>query len=219
MRDLIITENITLDGVIDAADGWFMPAGAEAVDQSDVIAALAEQREAADAFLVGRRTFEQMRGFWPQRTDDETGVSDYLARVQKYVVSTTLEDPGWEPTTILRRLDEVRALKQRDGADVVATGSLTLVPRPHRGGARGRVPAVRVPGRPRSRAAALRGFDGAAAPRAGRGAAVQVRDRAAALPGRLAGAAHAQRAGEEASATAPWRADGSTLRAAATTPA
>ena len=128
MRDLIITENITLDGVIDAADGWFMPAGAEAVDQSDVIAALAEQREAADAFLVGRRTFEQMRGFWPQRTDDETGVSDYLARVQKYVVSTTLEDPGWEPTTILRRLDEVRALKQRDGADIVATGSLTLVP-------------------------------------------------------------------------------------------
>src|SRR5215213_10449884 len=81
MRDLIITENITLDGVIDAADGWFMPAGAEAVDQSDVIAALAEQREAADAFLVGRRTFEQMRGLWPQRTDDETGVSDYLARV------------------------------------------------------------------------------------------------------------------------------------------
>ena len=128
MRDLIITENITLDGVIDAAEGWFMPAGDEDTDQSDVIAALAEQREAADAFLTGRLTFEQMRGFWPQQTDDETGVSDYLNRVEKYVVSTTLEDPGWEPTTILRGLDDVRALKGRDGADIVVTGSLTLVP-------------------------------------------------------------------------------------------
>ena len=128
MRDLIITENITLDGVIDAAEGWFMPAGDEDTDQSDVIAALAEQREAADAFLTGRLTFEQMRGFWPQQTDDETGVSDYLDRVEKYVVSTTLEDPGWEPTTILRVLDDVRALKGRDGADIVVTGSLTLVP-------------------------------------------------------------------------------------------
>ncbi len=128
MRDLIITENITVDGVIDAADGWFMPAGDEEVDQSDVIAALAEQREAADAFLTGRETFEQMRGFWPQQTDDETGVSDYLDRVEKYVVSTTLEEPGWEPTTILRGLDDVRALKDRDGGDIVVTGSLTLVP-------------------------------------------------------------------------------------------
>ena len=128
MRDLIITENMTLDGVIDAAEGWFMPAGDEDTDQSDVIAALAEQREAADAFLTGRLTFEQMRGFWPQQTDDETGVSDYLDRVEKYVVSTTLEDPGWEPTTILRGLDDVRALKGRDGADIVVTGSLTLVP-------------------------------------------------------------------------------------------
>ena len=52
------------------------PRGDEEVDQSDVIAALAEQREAADAFLTGRETFEQMRGFWPQQTDDGTGVSD-----------------------------------------------------------------------------------------------------------------------------------------------
>jgi len=81
MRDLIITENITLDGVIDAAEGWFAPAGDEDVDQSDIIAALAEQREAADAFLVGRTTFEEMRGYWPHQTDDTTGVTDYLNRV------------------------------------------------------------------------------------------------------------------------------------------
>ncbi len=85
MRDLIITENITLDGVIDAAEGWFAPAGDEDVDQSDIIAALAEQREAADAFLVGRTTFEEMRGYWPHQTDDPTGITDYLNRVSKYV--------------------------------------------------------------------------------------------------------------------------------------
>ena len=62
MRDLIITENISLDGVIDASEGWFAPAGEDEVDQSDLIAALKAQSDAADALLVGRRTFEQLRG-------------------------------------------------------------------------------------------------------------------------------------------------------------
>ncbi len=74
MRDLIVTENITLDGVIEATEGWFAAAGDEPeVDSSDVEEAIREQREAADAFLVGRVTFEQMRGYWPQQTDDTTG--------------------------------------------------------------------------------------------------------------------------------------------------
>jgi dihydrofolate reductase len=130
VRDLIITENITLDGVIDAAGDWFAPAGADDVDQSDLIAALTEQREAADAFLVGRTTFEQMRSYWPKQTDDPTGISEYLDRVAKYVVSSTLDDPGWEPTTVLRGpLDEdIAALKAAPGADIVVTGSMTLVP-------------------------------------------------------------------------------------------
>ena len=103
MRDLIVTENITLDGVIDATEGWFAPAGDDAeVDQSDVADALREQREAADAFLVGRVTFEQMRGYWPQQTDDTTGITDYLNTVSKYVVSSTLREPEWEHTTVLR---------------------------------------------------------------------------------------------------------------------
>jgi dihydrofolate reductase len=129
VRDLVITENITLDGVIDASAGWFAPAGAGNVDSSDQIEAIAEQREAGDAFLVGRRTFEQMRSYWPNRTDDETGVSAYLDRVQKYVVSTTLDDPGWEPTTVLRGplADDIAALKAASGADIVTTGSITLV--------------------------------------------------------------------------------------------
>ena len=130
MRDLIITENITLDGVIDAAAGWFAPSGEDDVDESDIIAALAEHRAAADAFLVGRVTFEQMRGFWPHQTDDETGVSDYLNEVSKYVVSSTLEDPEWDNSTILRGplLDDIQALKSAPGKDIVVTGSLRLVP-------------------------------------------------------------------------------------------
>lgn len=129
MRDLIVTENITLDGVIDLTGGWFAPAGDHGVDQSDVEVAIREQREAADALLVGRVTFEQMRGYWPLQTDDTSGVADYLNTVAKYVVSSTLQDPQWERTTVLQKslVDEVQALKSGPGRDIVATGSISLV--------------------------------------------------------------------------------------------
>jgi dihydrofolate reductase len=128
MRKLVVTENITLDGVIDMAGGWFDPLS-EDVDQSDIVAATAEHREAADALLVGRNTFESFREFWPKQTDDPTGVSDYLNAVDKYVVSGTLGDPGWENSTVLRGpvVDEVQALKEGPGRDIVATGSMQLV--------------------------------------------------------------------------------------------
>ena len=56
-------------------------------------------------------------------------MTDYLNRVAKYVVSTTLGDPRWERTTVLRGafLDEIRALKSQPGKDIVTTGSITLV--------------------------------------------------------------------------------------------
>jgi dihydrofolate reductase len=131
MRDLIVTENITLDGVIEATEeNWFAPAGDDGeTDQSDVVEALREQMEGADAFLVGRITFEQMRGYWPQQTDDTTGITDYLNRVSKYVVSRTLVDPEWESSTVLRGelQDEIQALKSKPGKDIVTTGSITLV--------------------------------------------------------------------------------------------
>ncbi|MEV5961587.1 dihydrofolate reductase family protein [Kribbella sp. NPDC051952] len=121
MRDLIVTQNITVDGVVEAGD-WFGPAdGGE-----DVLDAVREQSARADAFLTGRVTFEEMRGFWPQQSDDETGVTAYLNKVQKYVVSSTLTDPGWEPTTVLPSIDDVRRLKDAPGADIVCTGSIQL---------------------------------------------------------------------------------------------
>jgi dihydrofolate reductase len=130
MRDLVVTENITLDGVIDASEGWFSVANDAETDQSDVLAALREQSEAADAVLFGRVTFEQMRGYWPRQLDDPSGVADYLNNVSKYVVSSTLGDPGWQRTTVLRGSafqEELRALKSKPGRDIVATGSITLV--------------------------------------------------------------------------------------------
>jgi dihydrofolate reductase len=128
MRKLVVTENITLDGVIDMSGGWFDPLARD-VDQSDIAEVTAEHRNSADALLVGRNTFEAFRGFWPAQTDDPTGVSDYLNAVQKYVVSSTLTEPGWQHSTVLRGElgEEVRALKQRPGLDIVSTGSIQLV--------------------------------------------------------------------------------------------
>jgi len=128
MRDLIVTENITLDGVIDATEGWFAAAGGD-VDQSDIEAVLREHTEAADALLLGRVTFEEMRGYWPLQTDDTTGITDYLNTVAKYVVSRSLDDPAWANSTVLRGplAEEVRALKSQPGADIVTTGSISVV--------------------------------------------------------------------------------------------
>lgn len=127
MRDLIVTENISLDGVIDLAGGWFDPTGGD--DAADIAEAIRAQSAASDALLVGRVTFEQLRGFWPSFEEDTTGVREHLNAVAKYVVSGTIDDPGWDRTTVLSGdpLEEVRALKERPGRDIVLTGSIRLV--------------------------------------------------------------------------------------------
>jgi dihydrofolate reductase len=129
-RDLIVTENITVDSVIDSAGDWFAPSGAEYDDDvTEMRAVEGRLRSTADALLVGRATFESFRSYWPNQADDATGISDYLNQVDKYVVSSTLTEPGWAHTTILRGnvTDEVAALKAQDGGDIVVTGSITLV--------------------------------------------------------------------------------------------
>ncbi|MBF6214338.1 dihydrofolate reductase family protein [Nocardia puris] len=126
MRDLVVTQNITVDGVIDASEGWFTVED-ESVDESDILAELMEQTARSDAILFGRTTFEEMRGYWPEQTDDKTGITDDLNRTTKYVVSSSMTDPGWQNSVILRDLDGVRAVKQQPGRDIVCTGSITLV--------------------------------------------------------------------------------------------
>lgn len=128
MRKLVVTENITIDGVIDATGGWFDPTD-DTVDQSDLTEQTQAHSAAADAVLLGRETFEAFRGFWPNQTDDQTGVTAYLNRVHKYVVSSTITDPGWENSTVLSGplAEEITALKDQPGLDIVATGSISLV--------------------------------------------------------------------------------------------
>ncbi len=127
MRQLILTENITLDGVIDLSGGWFAPS-TTAEEDADQLAVLREQDETADGLLLGRRTFEDFRGYWPLQTDDQTGITAYLDEVEKYVLSATLTEPGWQHTTILNGdlVEEVDALKQGDGLDIVCTGSVSV---------------------------------------------------------------------------------------------
>lgn len=126
-RKLVVTQNVTLDGSIEMLDSWFSPEAGE--DEDDLIEEMARQDATCDAVLFGRRTFEDMRGYWPTRTDDRTGVTDALARMTKYVVSSTLEDPEWDGSVVLSGdpIDEVRALKRAEGQDIVCTGSISLV--------------------------------------------------------------------------------------------
>jgi dihydrofolate reductase len=126
---LVVTENITLDGVIDAAEGWFTPESDGDGDTSDIGAELRRQMEQESGLLLGRVTFEEFRGYWPLQTNDPTGISDHLNRTPKYVASTTLRDPGWENTTVLAEdvLGNVRSLKEGPGGDIVVTGSISLV--------------------------------------------------------------------------------------------
>jgi dihydrofolate reductase len=128
MRTLAITQNITLDSSIEMLGDWFDPQGQADVDNSDLLEELHRQDSSADGFLAGRRTFEDLRGYWPKLENDPTGISDYLNRVQKYVVSSTLTDPQWQNSTILSGdpVVEIRGLKEQPGQDIVVTGSITL---------------------------------------------------------------------------------------------
>ena len=129
MRTLAVTENTTVDGSIEMLGDWFDPQGQGEVDNSDLMEELHRQDGQADGLLLGRQTFEDFRSYWPLQTDDATGVTAYLNQVQKYVVSSTLTDPGWENSTVLAGdpVTEVRALKEHPGQDIVVTGSITLV--------------------------------------------------------------------------------------------
>jgi dihydrofolate reductase len=130
MGTIVVTENATLDGVIEQVGDWFSPAGDDTeTDDSDIVATLREQMQTEAALLLGRKTFESFRGYWPAQTGDTTGITAHLNRVSKYVLFSTLDEPAWENTTVLRGdlAEEVRALKARVGGEIGVTGSITLV--------------------------------------------------------------------------------------------
>ena len=124
MRTLAVTQNITLDGSIEMIGDWFDPG-----DQDpELVEATRLQASQGDALLLGRQTFEDFRGYWPQQTDDQTGITDELNQVQKYVVSSTMTDPDWQNSTVLSGdwLAQVRELKEQEGGAIGVTGSITL---------------------------------------------------------------------------------------------
>ena len=122
---LVVTQNMTLDGRIEMLDSWFDPSPHDH-DVADLQEEMDRQGKATAAMLLGRRTFEDFRGYWPHHTDEPAGAS--LARLQKYVISRTLGDPGWQHSTVLpgEPLDEVRTLMESGEGDLVVTGSITL---------------------------------------------------------------------------------------------
>lgn len=124
MRKLVITQNITLDGSIEMLGDWFDPQ----LQDEDLLEESHRQDSQADALLVGRQTFEDFRSYWPKQTDDATGVTDYLNRVAKYVVSSTMADPQWENSTVLAGdpIEHAKTLKSQRGKDIVLTGSISL---------------------------------------------------------------------------------------------
>jgi dihydrofolate reductase len=130
MRTLISTAFMSLDGVVEAPGGepGYRNSGWTFKDVEFVPEAYAlkgaEQQEAT-AILLGRRSYEAFSPVWP----DMKEFADYNA-MPKYVVSSTLTDAdlvdNWGPTTILRTLDEVAALKQTEGGPIIIHGSATL---------------------------------------------------------------------------------------------
>jgi dihydrofolate reductase len=127
-RRLVVTENITANGVIEFVDDWFDPA--EQDDLEDLFAVMDAQMAHEEALLLGRKTFEDFRGYWPLQAEDASGSAAHLNKVPKYVVSSTMTDPAWSNSTVLsgRIEDEVAALKANgDGGELGVTGSISVV--------------------------------------------------------------------------------------------
>jgi dihydrofolate reductase len=127
VRNLVVTQNITLDGSIEMLTDWFDAQGSFD-DMADVREEMHRQDADSDGLVLGRRTFEDFRGYWPHVVDDTTGISESLNRTRKYVVSSTLTDPEWQNSTILAGdpVASVGALKRQQGNDLVVTGSIRL---------------------------------------------------------------------------------------------
>jgi dihydrofolate reductase len=125
---LVVTENMSANGVIEFVDDWFDPADQDGAE--DLFATMKDHMAREEALLLGRKTFESFRGYWPQQTEDASGSAAHLNRVPKYVVSSTMTDPGWSNSTVLsgRLEDEVAALKARGGGgELGVTGSIRVV--------------------------------------------------------------------------------------------
>jgi dihydrofolate reductase len=118
MRTVVVSEFVTLDGVIEAPNEWSMPYW-----NDDIARFKSEELVAADALLLGRVTYEHFASAWPSMVEETGEFGERMNGIRKYVVSTTLARAEWTNSTVVRDLDEVSAL---DGTLLVA-GSSTLI--------------------------------------------------------------------------------------------
>ncbi len=120
MRKLVVTEFLSLDGVMEDPRWTFKY-------WNDEIAQFkGEESDASDALLLGRVTYQGFAAAWPQSKDEG---AEYFNSVRKYVVSTTLDQAEWNNSTLIREnvVEEITRLKQQDGQDIIVHGSATLV--------------------------------------------------------------------------------------------
>jgi dihydrofolate reductase len=132
MGRIVISENVTLDGVIQdpAGDegfrvgGWVGRVGDRG--REEAAKALLDEALRTEALLLGRRSYEFFAARWPARSGE---LADRLNSLPKYVVSSTLEDPDWNNSTVLTGdvVNEVSKLKQERNGEIVVYGSFQLL--------------------------------------------------------------------------------------------
>jgi dihydrofolate reductase len=128
MRKLGLVEFVSVDGVMQGLAGpeEGFPYGGWGNDYPLVLPDGSETGPTSEttAYLFGRRTYEGMTAFWPHQSDDNP-MAAHLNATPKYVVSSTLTDASWDPTTIISDevVASVAALKRRGDGTIVLLGS------------------------------------------------------------------------------------------------
>jgi dihydrofolate reductase len=130
MRKIIVSEFITLDGVIEAPGGNETPhphAGWQFKYNSPEGGKYKmDELSSVDTLLLGKTTYEAFAAYWPGQSG--AGFADPINKMPKYVVSRSLQKVEWKNSHILRNTaKDVAALKKSDGGDILVYGSATLV--------------------------------------------------------------------------------------------
>ena len=130
MGRIVVTEFVSLDGVIEAPGGGeeFEHAGwtFEFDRGEDGDTFKFDELMEAEAQLLGRRTYEGFAAAWPSFTD-QVGFADKMNSMPKYVLSATLERADWKNSTILRSFEEIKALRDELDGVILVAGSAQLV--------------------------------------------------------------------------------------------
>ncbi len=130
MGKIVISENVSLDGVVQdpAGDEGFGRGGwvGRITDRPQVGKLALDEALGAEAFLLGRRSYEWFAAKWPSRSG---ALANRLNSMPKYVVSSTLEDPDWNNSMVLNGdvVSEIAKLKQEKAGDIVVPGSFQLL--------------------------------------------------------------------------------------------